>query len=112
MDAIASLLVCLDAIYWVEFRILPIVSRRHGSVMICSLVISGSCFKTMSVDSALVDIYILSIEVNSFALSNALWRSDLLPTRFKNCLGRSLVDKGQRRVPDPPALIRTIILTL
>jgi len=61
MDAIASLLVCLDAIYWVEFRILPIVSRRHGSVMICSLVISGSCFKTMSVDSALVDIYIFCL---------------------------------------------------
>lgn len=111
MDAIASSPECLEAMYCVALRMLPIVSFLQGSAITCSLVISGSCSSTILLQASLVDIYILSTAVISFARSNALCSSDLSPIRFKNCLGSSVVERGQSRVPDPPAFISTIILS-
>ena len=81
------------------------VSRAAGSMMICS---RGNVSSSSSIPSAcggLVTIQVRSTPARSRTRSAVALISDSPWARGRNCLGRVVRLAGQKRVPDPPAMI-------
>ena len=83
------------------------VSRGIGSPMMFLEGNSGSCCCTRSMKSSPVTISTRSGGTITEVRSKVSCNIDLSPNSVRNCFGLSGVDKGQNRVPDPPATIIT-----
>ena len=84
------------------------VLRAHGSAMIFSTGISGSCSLTICTYGSLVTTQKLLIGQMTENLSTVIWIIVLpQPITSMNCLGYSGVLIGQNLLPIPPAIITT-----
>ena len=82
------------------------VSRRTGSEMMLSTGISWAWRRTSASCRWLVRIKMFCLGTSPSSLSIAWRRRVPSPNMFRSCLGRWSRERGQKRVPLPPARIR------
>ena len=70
-----------------------------------------SCILTFEVCFVLVILIIFSGGMQYLSLSKVVCKRLLSEFKFRSCFGYNSLDKGQRRLPDPPANIIPYILT-
>ncbi len=82
------------------------VSRLQGSPTIASAGNSGSCSAIRSTNRSLVITNRRGGGTSSPSRSAVARNMLVWPTSVNNCFGKSARLAGQKRVPDPPAMIR------
>ena len=82
------------------------VFLRVGSNKICSEFNSGSCSFTKSAYRSLVTTSMFSVGITCLNRSNVCCNNERpVPKKSRNCFGRVLRLKGQKRLPIPPPMI-------
>lgn len=81
------------------------VFRDSGSRISLSFVISGSCSRTRGAAFLVVETKIFSTGTTCETREKVSWIMVSSDVKAWNCLGFSLRERGQRRVPVPPAMM-------